>query len=95
MNEWSVVLTLGTLLSLLVAVLAVTDRITKPMKDLNNSIIQLTAKFDAQDKAISRLDSENEIAHSAIWSKVNEQGAMLTDHDKTLAIMKDEHDNKQ
>ena len=87
MNEWSVVLTLGTLLSLLVAVLAVTDRITKPMKDLNNSIIQLTAKFDAQDKTISRMDSENETAHEAIWATVKEQGVTIAKHDTTLAIL--------
>ena len=87
MNEWSVVLTLGTLLSLLVAVLAVTDRITKPMKDLNNSIIQLTAKFDAQDKAISRLASENETAHAAILATVKEQGATIAKHDTELAVL--------
>ena len=87
MNEWSVVTALATLLGVLVAVLALSDRITKPMKELNNSIIQLTAKFDAQDKTIARLDAENELAHEAIWATVKEQGATIAKHDTTLAVL--------
>lgn len=96
MNIWSIAITsLATILAILSAVLAIADRFTKPLNKLSDNIIELSTNFNAQNKNIEKMNTDNEIAHNAIWSKVNEQCAMLTDHDKTLAIMKDERDNKQ
>ena len=96
MNIWSIAITsLATILAILSAVLAIADRFTKPLNKLSDNIIELSTNFNAQNKNIEKMNTDNEIAHSAIWSKVNEQCAMLTDHDKMLAIMKDERDNRQ
>ena len=96
MNIWSIAITsLATILAIFSAVLTIADRFTKPLNKLSDNIIELSTNFNAQNKNIEKMNIDNEIAHSAIWSKVNEQCAMLTEHDKTLAIMKDEHDNRQ
>ena len=96
MNIWSIAITsLATILTIFGAVLAIADRFTKPINELSDNIIVLSTNFNAQNKNIEKMNTDNETAHSAIWNKVNEQCVMLTAHDKALAIMQDERDNRQ
>lgn len=87
MNEWTVVLTLSTLVGLFLTV-------GKPIINLNNNLTLLNANIKQNSKEIAEnkkeLKSQREHAHEShekLWKKNSEQDDVLNDHETRIKIL--------
>ena len=80
MNEWTVVIALGALVSLGAAVI-------KPIVSLTRAITQLTVTVDALQKDLDAFAHKNSDGHARLWHHNEQQDARLDDHERRLHIV--------
>lgn len=72
--EWTVVLTLGTLMTLVVAV-------GKPVISLTKAITTLTVTVSNLQEDVGNLMKKNTDSHTRLWEHNDEQDKQLADHE--------------
>ena len=80
MNEWTVVIALGALISLGAAVI-------RPIVSLTRAITQLTVTVDALQKDLDAFAHKNSDSHARLWHHNEQQDVRLDDHERRLHIV--------
>ena len=78
--EWTVVLTLVTLVGLF-------SGLAKPVLSLNSSITKLTENVAQLTALLEEYKKTNHEAHKALWQHNKEQDAQLADHETRLLLI--------
>ena len=87
--EWTVVEVIIALLAFLGAVFALSDRIKKPIEELNNSIVRLDTTMTMFQEQCKENKTCNDEEHIAIWDAMEKQGDKLSEHDTEIAVLKE------
>lgn len=74
---WEIFLGIAALLSFIIAV-------TKPMMNLNASIIKLNDSIDVIKDALDKIEDENEKNHEKIWEHNGIQDEKIESHERRI-----------
>lgn len=68
----------------LIALIGFFITVTTPIMKLNTSIVQLKDSIETLQKAMDKMDIENEKSHKRIWEHNDEQDETLAEHERRL-----------
>ena len=80
MDKWETFLTLGTIVSFVIA-------IGGPMLKLNTTLTKVIDKAETLEKSFERTQSSNHDVHKRMWNELEEHGEILHDHETRLQLM--------
>ena len=80
MDKWEVFLTIGTLVTFLIAV-------GGPMLKLNTTLTKLIDKAETLEKSFEKTQNSNHDVHKRMWNEIEEHEHKLSDHETRLQLM--------
>ena len=80
MDRWEVFLTIGTLVTFLLA-------IGGPMLKLNTTLTKLIDKADSLEKTFEKTQTSNHNVHERMWNELEDHENKLNDHETRLQLM--------
>lgn len=87
MTEWAVVGVIIVMVGFAGTVLSFANKISKPMEQLNLSIVELSTKFNGLVDRIDRDGTANEKEHVALWDEAEKHGEAIQDHEIRLCVI--------
>lgn len=83
MTEWGVFLVIVALITFIVTV-------TTPIVKLNTTITKLNDSVNTLNESFKRFDESNTESHRRIWSKLEEHGEKLGEHEGRIKSLEDQ-----
>lgn len=90
MNEW-------TVFGVIVAVIGLIVTVSKPMINLNTSIVTLTTKLEQMFQMFQETTERNSKEHDKMWTQINAHTKALSEHESHLSKLDramEAHDNQ-
>lgn len=87
MTEWGVVGVIVVVLGIIATVFTISDRYTKPTKDLTVAVATLTVTMNTLTEQLKKLDEDNDKEHLALWNKYEEEADTLSEHEARLRVI--------
>ena len=87
LTKWDVVLVIVTLLTLIGIVIGWFEKLSKPLKALNDTNIELVTCVAALEKQLDKIVTQNCKEHDEIWEAVGENTKAITAVDRRVVIV--------
>ena len=83
MQQWDVVVVIGTLAGLFASIIA-------PVVKLTKAITRLTAIVEGLEKNVGELTISNRTGHERLWNQAREHEKRISDHETRLRVIEEE-----
>lgn len=80
MDKWETFLTIGTIVSFIIAVCG-------PMLKLNTTLTRLLDKAESLEKSFEKTQHSNDNIHDEMWNELEEHAEKLNNHETRLQLM--------